>query len=95
MKKRRVGCILEANDKEVKLLGYGILVEAEIPHDKVVGVGERIRQAKQKNPKIILDNGKDVFGCECWWDDEEAMKKRIGDRKIINVDIDKVREDQS
>lgn len=90
----RVGCILESNDKEVKFLGYGKLVGAEIPHDKVVGFGERIRKAKQKNPKIILDSGKDVFGCECWWNDEEVIKKRMKGLIIIDVDIDEVRKEQ-
>lgn len=51
------------------------------------GVGLRL-----PNPKIILDDEKIVWGCECWWGDEEAYKKRcLGNRKEVLIDINKVR----
>lgn len=29
------------------------------------------------NPKIQLDNGKVVWGCECWWGPEERIKREL------------------
>ena len=72
----RVGAILSANDKEVKLCGYGIYE------------GDITSPLGFPNPKIKLDNGKTVWGYQCWWGSEEKVKSMIGDRKIIETDID-------
>ncbi len=50
----------------------------------------------RRNPKIRLDNGKIVWGCECWWGSEEEVKKQIEAYKgkgytINEVDIDEIR----
>lgn len=42
------------------------------------------------NPRIRLDDGRYVWGCECWWGPEEDMLKQ--DLNIVNVDIDEYRE---
>jgi len=31
----------------------------------------------QKNPRIDLDNGQTVWGCECWWGSEKAVEKQF------------------
>ena len=36
-----------------------------------------------KNPRITLDDGRVVWGCQCWWGPEEAIRKRIEGLKII------------
>lgn len=46
-----------------------------------------------KNPRILLDSGSYVYGCECWWGAEEAVKDKIGDRKVIHEEIAKVRKE--
>jgi hypothetical protein len=43
------------------------------------------------NPKILLDNGKVVWGAECWWGPEAEFKKRFAKETIINADIDEMR----
>lgn len=75
----RVGAIQKADKEKVWLYGYGVYAGDEIPpsgfaHD--VGI---------PNPKIQLDSGGVVWGQECWWGDEEAVKKMIGGREIIMV----------
>ena len=45
----------------------------------------------QSNPKIELDNGKVVFGCECWWGPEEHLREKYADYQFMEVDIDKDR----
>jgi hypothetical protein len=45
------------------------------------------------NPRIKLDNGKTVWGCECWWGDADGFlgSREKGDRNIIEIDIDEER----
>ena len=38
------------------------------------------------NPKIQLDNGHIVWGCECWWGPEEEFKKFAEGKEIIVVE---------
>ena len=82
---------MRADEKTVELIGYGSYIGDEIPHDKVAAMGNILREAAIPNPKIQLDSGKDVFGCECWWGSEEKVKSTIGNRKIVEVDIDEIR----
>jgi hypothetical protein len=92
---KRVGAILSANEDTVKFLGWGEYIGEEIPSEEVGGfMGQVMRQMGKPNPCILLDNGKKVYGCECWWGPEERIKKEIGDRKIIEVDIDEVRREE-
>jgi hypothetical protein len=76
---KRVGAIQSADDKTVKLYGFGVYVGDEVPPDGFA------HDVGMKNPKIQLDDGGVVWGQECWWGDEEAVKKMIGDREIIIV----------
>lgn len=89
----RVGAIRNADDNHVFLFGYGTYVGDEIPHEKVGGMGELLREAGIANPKIALDSGKDVFGCECWWASEARCKEMIGNRAVVMIDIDEAREE--
>lgn len=40
------------------------------------------------NPRIKLDSGKTVWGCQCWWGPEEQIKQAVGNRKVVMIDID-------
>lgn len=39
------------------------------------------------NPCIVLDNGKIVWGCECWWGPTEQVEKKIQGLKIEIVPV--------
>jgi hypothetical protein len=41
-----------------------------------------------ENPRIKLDNGKTVWGCQCWWGPEEKVKASIHGSRIVMVDVD-------
>lgn len=41
-----------------------------------------------KNPKIVLDSGKVVWGCQCWWGPIDVVKIRLRDFEICAADID-------
>ena len=75
----RVGAIQSKDEKTVHFYGYGVYVGDEIPPS---GFAHDIGM---KNPKIQLDDGGVVWGQECWWGDEEAVKRVIGGREIIAV----------
>jgi len=82
----RVGAILKADETTVYMLGFGKYVGDETPPENVGGFN-----AGRPNPKIDLDNGKSVFGCECWWGSEADVKRMIMGREVVEVDIDDFR----
>ena len=58
------------------------------------GMLEEFREEFQehiKNPRILLDNGDQVWGCECWWDSESNMKEKLKDAELVTVSISAVR----
>ena len=85
----RVGVVLSAHDGVVKFLGYGTYEGSQIPEtDDIKFAGLSLKSANISNPKLKLDNGDIVWGCECWWGPEEKIKRALETAKeIINVDI--------
>lgn len=45
----------------------------------------------QDNPRIDLDSGKTVWGCECWWGAADVMRERLSGWKWEIIDIDEHR----
>lgn len=43
------------------------------------------------NPRIKLENGKTIWGYECWWGTDEEFKNDIEGVKIVEIDIDDAR----
>ena len=39
------------------------------------------------NPKILLDDGNVVWGCECWWGRADREDEYIGGRKVEMVPV--------
>jgi hypothetical protein len=74
----RVGAIQSANSEEVMFYGYGVYEGDTIPPNCTIS-----------NPTIKLDNGKTVYGYECWWGPEEKVKEMIGNRKVTEVPPDR------
>lgn len=77
----RVGAVLSADENIVKFLGYGTYAGEEIPPDGF------LHDIGVSNPKIILDNGDVVWGHQCWWGDEEKVKRVIGEREVVVVSL--------
>jgi len=91
----RVGAILGSDPHgKTEFLGYGVYEGDEIPRtDAICGSARILRKNKQTNPKILLDSGSVVWGCECWWGPEEEVKKLLeGIKEVKKVDICDVRE---
>ena len=90
----RVGAILEVTDRHVKFLGYGKYVGDFIPEVAVGFLAAFFKETQQTCPKIELDSGQIVYGCECWWEEEARVKKILSTYdRVENVDIDRIRAD--
>jgi len=84
----RVGAILNSEGKKINFLGYGEYVGDEVPPEDTPGFNMGM-----PNPKIVLDNGKVVWGCQCWWGPEEEIKKTLEKYdEIVDVDMDQALE---
>jgi len=87
----RVGAILGSEGSTVSFFGYGTYEGHEVPDEKAGGMGPLLRGLGRVNPKIKLDNGKIVWGCECWWGPEEEIKTKLAGSEVVVVDVDEAR----
>lgn len=78
----RVGAIQKADKDSVHFYGWGVYEGDFVPQRGFM------KGSSITNPQIKLDNGKLVWGCECWWGPEDKVKEMIGDRKVINVEVE-------
>lgn len=86
----RVGAVLEADETKVRMFGWGTyLGDGYLPPPNVSQLFARLGL---KTVKIKLDNGEIVWGFECWWGEEKALRKWIGDREIEIVSVRAVRQ---
>lgn len=92
----RVGAIIGVENKIVTFLGYGVFEGDFYPEDAVGFIANALRfnvekgKAKKEdktNPRIKLDNGGSVYGCECWWGSEEKVKKELEKYKKAGYEI--------
>ncbi len=61
----------------------------KIPEEELTVAAERYNTMFSVNPKIKLDSGQVVWGCECWWGPEEAFDENfVNGRDIQEIDID-------
>lgn len=85
MDKQRVGAILSSIGNTVYLIGYGTYEGDLVPPPE-------LKLVSVPNPCIKLDSGKTVYGCECWWGDEAAIKIEVAAfERVVQVDLAKMR----
>lgn len=82
----RVGAILSSKGKDLSFLGYGVYEGDFVPTESS-DLLDDLKQNNILNPRIKLDNGDIIYGCECWWGDEEQVKKRLSQYKVTIVRI--------
>jgi hypothetical protein len=88
----RVGAILKASETEVHLLGWGVY---DGEHEPPFGpFGMPLAELKRdypdfhwRNPRITLDDGRVVWGAQCWWGPEEKTRRIIGDRVVVPAEV--------
>lgn len=98
----RVGAIC-GTDKEkmiVEVFGFGVYegdhVAGEDDPMPVGWVADMMRDYARPNPKIRLDSGKIVWGCECWWGSEEEIRRKLAaceesGYSVVEIDIEEKR----
>ncbi len=72
----RVGAVQGINNTYATLFGYGVY-DGKLPCPHLGG---------RPNPHITLDNGKGVWGCECWWGPEDQIKAKLAGLTVTMVD---------
>lgn len=96
---QRVGVICGTKGDVVEIFGFGVYEGAfPIGDDAVGAVADMAREVSEEegtepllNPRLRLDSGQVVWGCECWWGAEAKVREQIAGMTIVEVDIDKVR----
>jgi len=63
----RVGVILGTQGKVVEIFGYGVY-DGDLPGGPLGSL---------PNPRITLDDGEVVWGCEVWWGTEQKIKNHL------------------
>jgi hypothetical protein len=89
----RVGAIKKSTPTEVFLFGFGVFTGLARPPVGPFGItAEELAGMEKKdgfqytNPRILLDNGRVVWGLECWWGSEAKVREMIGDKTVVTVD---------
>jgi hypothetical protein len=77
----------------VEVFGCGVYEGEFIPVEAVGVIGRLLRDNKRTNPRIRLDNGGVVYGCECWWGPIEKVQKRLAGKKCVEVRIEDKRKE--
>ena len=97
----RVGAIQAMSGGRIHFYGYGLFEgNYEVPCD-VIGITQEqyaafIADLKSdgiapqdyvmKNPRITLDDGRTVWGSQCWWAPEDEVRRLISAAsEVINV----------
>ena len=83
----RVVAIVGTKDGVTRWLGEGVYAGDFPVAPEAAGLN-----FGQLNPRIDLDCGKSVWGCECWWGPKGKVEAQWPDRsEWVLVDIDEVR----
>lgn len=87
----RVGAMRNADKEAVYLFGWGVY-EGDFVPEEAAGFGaEMAREAGRTNPRIRLDDGDVVYGCECWWGPAVEVEASIQGREVRAVSIAEAR----
>lgn len=79
----RIGAVVSASNGKAVIFGYGTYQGESVPPPDVIGpMGISPHEIGLSNPKLALDNGETVYGCECWWGSEEAVREQLKDHEI-------------
>ena len=70
----------------VEVFGYGVY-EGRFPYSEEPSgaLQEMVAQEGLPNPRILLDGGERVWGCECWWGPEDEIRGRLSGRTVVLI----------
>lgn len=81
----RIGAIQKADEKTVWSFGFGTYQGEAIPPDDVPGPFLRLGLYGIDNPRLVMDDGTVVWGCESWWGSEKKIQEMIAGREVVMV----------
>lgn len=89
----RIGAFHSLTESTLLLLGYGVYEGDEIPPENIIApeIGPPALLALAI-PKLRLDDGTILWGCECWWNYEATVKALELDRQIVRPKLESIRE---
>lgn len=88
----KVLALMSANETTYYSYGAGIYQGDEVPPPGVgINLGFDLNAEKIPNPKIQLENGDIVWGCECWWHEYDSYIKALEGLKEVKVSIEDFR----
>lgn len=98
----RVWAVLGKEGDMLYTFGEGVYVGNEIPEQKDIDeYGTKrswlamLKEINRANPKILLNTGKNVYGCECWWTSSEQRIKDMYEQfpnKVKEIDVSEYRQ---
>ncbi len=88
----RVIAISHSKGRDMFYFGYGVYEGDFVPKEAAGWLAEVAVNTETTNPRIKLDDGNVVYGCECWWGSVEGFKEKYPDVNLIKVDINDSRE---
>lgn len=84
----RVGAIAEQNEEGTLFFGYGVYEgDFKIEDPTIYMMGFQVASMDIINPRIRLDNGDVVWGCESWWAPEEEVQQLLEDEKVEIISV--------
>lgn len=87
----RAGAIASASVEEVRLLGYGVYEGDFVPDATTKGgLAKLAHKHNLPTPRIRLDDGTQVYGCQCYWGSEQEIKEIIGSRVVVQTTLEEV-----
>lgn len=73
----RMFALRDADETTVNLYGFGVY-DGDQPCPLLGG---------SPNPRITLDSGDVVWGCQCWWGPETKFQAEFGKLAVVNVPV--------
>ena len=87
----RVSTIRNADERTVYTFGLGVYEGDFVPDKDLPGIAGMFGEMSRTNPRIKLDSGEVVYGCECYWAPEVFLLNEFGDRQFVQVSITEYR----
>ena len=87
----RIGALWTVYKHRATIFGFGTYQGDEAPPADVYGPMGPADQFPVPVPKLVLDDGTVVWGCECHWTSEQEARSTIAGRKVFRARIEVLR----
>lgn len=81
----RVIAVASVRNGVAEVFGPGVYVGDEVPNKEEFPHLAMFADNHIPNPRINLDSGGTVWGCECWWGDPAGWEKRLASCTQVQV----------